>query len=87
MQNYATQSLLKITELLKRLPRVVLLLLKTNDCLRAVDNALVCTFVCTHCQYITTLFWTLQILLTNFLAFIEVYQFLANSVIHKDLQY
>jgi len=27
--------------LLARLPRVVLLLLKTNDCLRAVDNALV----------------------------------------------
>eukprot|EP00897_Mesotaenium_endlicherianum_P008641 jgi/Mesen1/7805/ME000408S06903 len=46
----------EITELLARLPRVVLLLLKTNDCLRAVDNALgapINTFVitgrqCTH---------------------------------------
>lgn len=41
IQDYAATSLLKITELLRRLPRVILLLLKTNDCLRAVDNALV----------------------------------------------
>lgn len=40
IQDYAATSLLKITELLRRLPRVILLLLKTNDCLRAVDNAL-----------------------------------------------
>ncbi|KAG0622568.1 hypothetical protein M758_3G107800 [Ceratodon purpureus] len=40
IQDYASNSLLKITELLRRLPRVILLLLKTNDCLRAVDNAL-----------------------------------------------
>ena len=70
MQDFASQSLLKITELLKRLPRVVLLLLKTNDCLRAVDNALVCTFVCKHCQYITTSSWILNILLTDFLSLI-----------------
>lgn len=38
---YASQYLLELTELLRRLPRVLLLLLKTNDCLRAVDNALV----------------------------------------------
>lgn len=41
IKDYAANSLLKITELLRRLPRVILLLLKTNDCLRAVDNALV----------------------------------------------
>lgn len=40
LQMYASQYFMQISELLKRLPRVILLLLKTNDCLRAVDNAL-----------------------------------------------
>lgn len=40
LQMYASQYFVQISELLKRLPRVILLLLKTNDCLRAVDNAL-----------------------------------------------
>lgn len=40
IQNYASQYFVEFTELLRRLPREVLLLLKTNDCLRAVDNEL-----------------------------------------------
>eukprot|EP00252_Welwitschia_mirabilis_P003592 TRINITY_DN1364_c0_g1_i5.p1 TRINITY_DN1364_c0_g1~~TRINITY_DN1364_c0_g1_i5.p1 ORF type:complete len:229 (+),score=35.63 TRINITY_DN1364_c0_g1_i5:113-799(+) len=39
-QMYASKLVKEITELLRRLPRVLLLLLKTNDCLRAVDRAL-----------------------------------------------
>ena len=38
---YASQYLSQISELLRRLPRVILLMLKTNDCLRAVNIALV----------------------------------------------
>ncbi|KAI4372936.1 hypothetical protein MLD38_011115 [Melastoma candidum] len=41
LQMYASQYFPQITELLTRLPREILLLLKTNDCLRAVNNALV----------------------------------------------
>ena len=41
MQTYAAQYMGEVSELLRRLPGVLLLLLKTNDCLRAVDNALV----------------------------------------------
>ncbi|KAL5991454.1 hypothetical protein ACLOJK_012363 [Asimina triloba] len=37
MQMYASQYFPQISELLSRLPRVILLLLKTNDCLRAVN--------------------------------------------------
>ena len=40
IQMYASQYFIQISELLKRLPRVILLLPKTNDSLRAVDNAL-----------------------------------------------
>ncbi|KAL6531082.1 hypothetical protein OROHE_014152 [Orobanche hederae] len=40
LQMYASQYFPQITELLKRLPRVILLMLKTNDCLRAVNRAL-----------------------------------------------
>ncbi|KAH8931541.1 hypothetical protein BDL97_19G027700 [Sphagnum fallax] len=40
LQGYASQYFGEVSTLLGRLPRVVLLLLKTNDCLRAVDNAL-----------------------------------------------
>lgn len=40
LQMYASQYFPQITELLRRLPRVILLMLKTNDCLRAVNNAL-----------------------------------------------
>eukprot|EP00850_Spirogloea_muscicola_P005059 SM000022S07273 [mRNA] locus=s22:906467:908354:+ [translate_table: standard] len=50
LQGYASQFLTEISALLARLPRVLLLLMKTNDCLRAVDNALgapVNTFVIT----------------------------------------
>lgn len=38
----------QITQLLFKVPRVLLLLLKTNDCLRSVDLALgqVTTFIC-----------------------------------------
>lgn len=39
---YASQYFMQISELLRRLPRVILLMLKTNDCLRAVNHALVC---------------------------------------------
>lgn len=41
LQMYASQYFPQITELLRRLPRVILLMLKTNDCLRAVNRALV----------------------------------------------
>lgn len=41
LQMYASQYFPQISELLRRLPRVILLLLKTNDCLRAVNHALV----------------------------------------------
>ncbi|CAL5366308.1 unnamed protein product [Camellia sinensis] len=37
---YASQYFLQISELLRRLPRVIILMLKTNDCLRAVNNSL-----------------------------------------------
>jgi len=40
-QNYASLYFSEISELLRRLPRVILLMLKTNDCLRAVNHALV----------------------------------------------
>ncbi|XP_058207251.1 putative ABC1 protein At2g40090 [Rhododendron vialii] len=40
LQMYASQYFLQISELLRRLPRVILLMLKTNDCLRAVNNSL-----------------------------------------------
>ncbi|EPS72759.1 hypothetical protein M569_01996, partial [Genlisea aurea] len=40
LQMYAAQYFPQITELLRRLPRVILLMLKTNDCLRAVNRAL-----------------------------------------------
>ncbi|OAY38421.1 hypothetical protein MANES_10G013300v8 [Manihot esculenta] len=41
LQMYASQYFSQISELLRRLPRVILLMLKTNDCLRAVNNSLV----------------------------------------------
>ncbi|RCV41354.1 hypothetical protein SETIT_9G129000v2 [Setaria italica] len=41
LQNYASLYFSEISELLRRLPRVILLMLKTNDCLRAVNHALV----------------------------------------------
>ncbi|KAK7387453.1 hypothetical protein VNO78_28271 [Psophocarpus tetragonolobus] len=40
LQMYASQYFHQISELLRRLPRVILLMLKTNDCLRAVNNCL-----------------------------------------------
>ncbi|WOL02016.1 ABC1 protein [Canna indica] len=40
LQMYAAQYFSEISELLRRLPRVILLMLKTNDCLRTVNNAL-----------------------------------------------
>lgn len=40
LQMYASMYFPQISELLRRLPRVILLMLKTNDCLRAVNNAL-----------------------------------------------
>uniref|UniRef100_A0A2N9GL70 ABC1 atypical kinase-like domain-containing protein n=1 Tax=Fagus sylvatica TaxID=28930 RepID=A0A2N9GL70_FAGSY len=41
LQMYASEYFPQISELLRRLPRVILLMLKTNDCLRAVNNSLV----------------------------------------------
>lgn len=41
VQQYAQQYIREIAELLVRVPRELLLLLKTNDCLRSVDNILV----------------------------------------------
>lgn len=41
LQMYASQYFPQISELLRRLPRVILLMLKTNDCLRSVNNELV----------------------------------------------
>nr|CAB3493594.1 unnamed protein product [Digitaria exilis] len=41
LQDYASLYFSEISELLRRLPRVILLMLKTNDCLRAVNHALV----------------------------------------------
>ncbi|KAG9453997.1 hypothetical protein H6P81_006901 [Aristolochia fimbriata] len=40
LQMYASQYFPQISELLSRLPRVILLMLKTNDCLRAVNSSL-----------------------------------------------
>lgn len=40
LQMYASSYFPQISELLRRLPRVILLLLKTNDCLRAVNHTL-----------------------------------------------
>ncbi|GMH04202.1 hypothetical protein Nepgr_006041 [Nepenthes gracilis] len=40
LQMYASQYFPQISELLRRLPRVILLMMKTNDCLRAVNNSL-----------------------------------------------
>ncbi|VFQ81156.1 unnamed protein product [Cuscuta campestris] len=40
IQMYASSYFPQITELLRRLPRVILLMLKTNDCLRAVNREL-----------------------------------------------
>ncbi|KAL3581650.1 hypothetical protein D5086_015982 [Populus alba] len=39
-QMYASQLFPQISELLRRLPRVILLMLKTNDCLRSVNSCL-----------------------------------------------
>ncbi|XP_008785348.1 putative ABC1 protein At2g40090 isoform X2 [Phoenix dactylifera] len=41
LQMYASQYFSQISELLRRLPRVILLMLKTNDCIRAVTHALI----------------------------------------------
>ncbi|KAL4587244.1 hypothetical protein LXL04_000112 [Taraxacum kok-saghyz] len=41
LQMYASLYFPQITELLHKLPRVILLMLKTNDCLRAVNNTLI----------------------------------------------
>ncbi|KAJ4978124.1 hypothetical protein NE237_008904 [Protea cynaroides] len=41
IQMYASQYFPQVSELLRRLPRVILLMLKTNDCLRSVNHALV----------------------------------------------
>lgn len=46
LQMYASEYFHEISELLRRLPRVILLMMKTNDCLRAVNNALVRTISC-----------------------------------------
>ncbi|KAG6479837.1 putative ABC1 protein At2g40090 [Zingiber officinale] len=40
LQMYAAQYFPQISELLRRLPRVILLMLKTNDCLRSVNHTL-----------------------------------------------
>ncbi|KAK6156128.1 hypothetical protein DH2020_010376 [Rehmannia glutinosa] len=40
LQMYASEYFPQITELLRRLPRVILLMLKTNDCIRAVNRSL-----------------------------------------------
>ncbi|KAK1307222.1 putative ABC1 protein [Acorus calamus] len=40
LQMYASQYFSQILELLRRLPRVILLMLKTNDCVRAVNHCL-----------------------------------------------
>ncbi|KAK6929471.1 ABC1 atypical kinase-like domain, partial [Dillenia turbinata] len=40
LQMFASQYFSEISELLSRLPRVILLMLKTNDCLRSVNHAL-----------------------------------------------
>ncbi|KAL6957420.1 hypothetical protein U1Q18_047013 [Sarracenia purpurea var. burkii] len=40
LQMYASQYFLQISELLRRLPRVILLMLKTNDCLRSINSSL-----------------------------------------------
>ncbi|XP_076929349.1 putative ABC1 protein At2g40090 [Bidens hawaiensis] len=40
LQIYGPEYFSQVTELLHRLPRVILLMMKTNDCLRSVSNAL-----------------------------------------------
>ncbi|XP_050250767.1 putative ABC1 protein At2g40090 isoform X2 [Quercus robur] len=46
LQMYASQYFPQISELLRRLPRVILLMLKTNDCLRAVNSSLELSHSC-----------------------------------------
>ena len=46
MQGYAAQFSKEISNLLWRVPRELLLLLKTNDCLRSVDHALGQVILC-----------------------------------------
>ncbi|CAJ2644043.1 unnamed protein product [Trifolium pratense] len=41
LQMYASEYFHEISELLRRLPRVILLMMKTNDCLRAVNSTLI----------------------------------------------
>ncbi|KAK1272061.1 putative ABC1 protein [Acorus gramineus] len=41
LQMYASQYFSEISELLRRLPRAILLMLKTNDCVRAVNHCLI----------------------------------------------
>lgn len=40
IQGYAAQFAKEISNMLRRIPRPLLLLLKTNDCLRTVDSCL-----------------------------------------------
>ena len=40
IQGYASQFAREISDMLRRIPRPLLLLLKTNDCLRTVDSCL-----------------------------------------------
>lgn len=40
IQGYAAQFAREISDMLRRIPRPLLLLLKTNDCLRTVDACL-----------------------------------------------
>lgn len=42
IQKYAAYYAREISDLLLRMPRALLLLLKTNDCLRSVDTCLGC---------------------------------------------
>lgn len=55
VQIYGPEYFSQVTELLHRLPRVILLMMKTNDCLRSVNNALVHLF--TNLHNITYLFF------------------------------
>lgn len=47
IQGYAAQFAREISDMLRRIPRPLLLLLKTNDCLRTVDACLGQVWSCT----------------------------------------
>lgn len=84
LQVYASQYFPQISELLRRLPRVILLMLKTNDCIRAVNYSLVSSlyhieweekWFLTHYQVLDACSWkllaSLKVVMQNLLVVVQ----------------